>query len=177
MKEGMSLQKEHRAREAAKRMRQADGEDVLEGLITRYGWAIRGCDAAEDGAMPVYAYTVGLARVGIPDLMVVGMPHPMCGGLLNELAAQQVEAAKAGHKTMPGPLVMDGVERKLYLLPIGHDAVAKYAPEVLEAAGAAHWPILQLCWADMAGSFPWEGGFGNSGIEQPVLGTVPGPAH
>jgi hypothetical protein len=173
----MSLQNERRAGKPTKRMRQVDGEDVLEGLISRYGWAIRGCDAADDGAMPVYAYTVGLARVGIPDLMVVGMPHPMCGGLLNELAGQQVEAAKAGEKTIPGPLVMDGVERRLYLVPIAHDAVAKYAPEVLEANGSSRWPILQLVWADMAGALPWEGGFARSGIDQPVLGTVPGQAH
>ncbi len=157
--------------------RQADGMDVMESLINRYGWVIKGNLAADDGSMPVYAYTVGLGRLGISELMVVGMPHPMCGGLLNDMAGQQVAASKAGQKPMPGPVVMDGVERKLYLVAVGREEASKYAPEVLERDSGAPWPILQLCWADLAGDFPWEGGFASGEIEQPVLGSAPGLAH
>ena len=171
------LEKERQSLNAQMRKRQADVEDVIESLIARYGWVVRGGDATDDGVMPVYAYTVGLGRMGIPELMVVGLPHPMCGALLNELAGQHVQEAKAGHKTMPGPLVMDGVERRFYLLPIGHEETALYAPEVLEVGNVSQWPLLQLCWADRSGVFPWESGFAYGGIDQPVLGKTPGVAH
>lgn len=154
-----------------------DGVDVIESLIARYGWVIKGNAAADDGTMPAYAYTVGLGRLGISELMVVGMPHPMCGGLLNELAAQQVAASKAGEKTMPGPLVMEGVERKLYLVAVGYEAAAKYVPEALERESGAPWRLLQLCWADLAGAFPWEPSYESQHIDQPVLGAVPGRPH
>lgn len=159
------------------RERQGDGIDVMESLIARYGWAIKGNPAADDGSMPVYAYTVGLGRMGLSELMVVGMPHPMCGGLLNELAIQQVSAFKAGEHTMPGPVVIDCVERKLYLVAVGRDEAAKYAPEVLERESSAAWPVLQLCWADLEGVFPWEPNYESCRIDQPVLGVAPGLAH
>lgn len=149
---------------------------VLESLIERHGWVICGQDASDDGETPVHAYTLGLSRMGMSELIVVGLPHPICDGLLKELAGEYLAGEGGGVPVLPGPVMVANVARKLYLLPVGSDAVSRFAPEVARRSGTKA-RTLQLCWADAGGLFPWERSFDGGAWEQPVLGEAPAPAQ
>lgn len=151
-------------------------EAVLESLIERHGWVICGQEASDDGETPVHAYTLGLSRMGMDELIVVGLPHPICGGLLKELAGEHLADQDGAAQVLPGPVIVANVVRKLYLLPVDADALSRFAPEVARRGGAKA-RALQLCWADSDGLFPWDRSFDGGPWEQPVLGDAPAPAQ
>lgn len=152
------------------------GEAVLESLIEKHGWVICGQEASDDGETPVHAYTLGLSRMGMAELIVVGLPHPVGGGLLNELAQEQLAKVIRFGKPLPGPVAVENVVRKLYLLQVDRDAMARYAP-LVERLGGQRPRAFQLCWADPSGVFPWDRSFDGGPWEQPVLGDAPAPAQ
>lgn len=52
--------------------------------IDRYGWLVQYVEAGE--GQPSFAYTVGLTGVGLPEVLVVGLPPHMAHALLNRAA-------------------------------------------------------------------------------------------
>jgi len=71
----------------------ATWDDYLEHLrsmVSWHGWAIQGVE--RDGIHPPWAYTVGLTRMGKPELVVTGMPITRAARLLNEMAEHLTHA-------------------------------------------------------------------------------------
>src|ERR1039458_8154788 len=60
-------------------------------LIARFGWWVQGVE--RDRIHPPWAYTVGLAPRGLPELVVTGLPLRRATGLLNGVAAHAVHAS------------------------------------------------------------------------------------
>ena len=136
--------------------------DHLRVLLERHRWIVQGVQ--RERRRPPYAYTVGLAAHGRPELVVTGMPYDRAVGLLN---------------TVAGLVMRDDAPRPGELLPLRGgpliEVVRVAEPGVhLAVAAALNGPqfgALQLVYADDRGRWPWEAGFRGGHGGQPVLGA------
>jgi hypothetical protein len=124
--------------------------------VREHGWAVR--VVYGEGPRPPWAYTVGLAGSGLPELVVTGLPAERAVTLLNESAERLLEAGVAPR---PGERPGRGLEYVEVAEPDAHlvHAVALYG----EGRSA-----VQLVWTDEAGRWPWERAAGGA---QRVLGA------
>ena len=131
----------------------------LSRIVERNGWAVQGVERGR--VQPPWAYTIGLTRHGLPELVVTGMRPTKAAELLNDVAEHCLHAAPP----KPGEVVpMVGgptFEVVKVAQPAGRMIVAT---EILNTKFTA----LQLVHADYRGTWPWETGY--RGV-QPVLGA------
>lgn len=141
----------------------ATTEDYLAELhetMLKHGWAVQ---FVESERMP-FAYTIGLTRYGLPEVLVTGVSPRRSMRMLNTAGRRAVggEPPSAGMQiALPaGPLVeMVEVEHPdLHLI---------FAGPVLGEEVTA----LQAVWADSRGRWPWVAEFNNGRATQPVLGA------
>lgn len=75
-----------------------------EETIKRFGWMIQGVFPTQECRAPGgYAYTIGLSDVGLPEILVFGLPQEVAGYILNDLA----EKMKTGEVKISHGLVLD----------------------------------------------------------------------
>ena len=139
----------------------------LRELLQRHCWIVQGVQRERNRAP--YAYTVGLAAHGRPELVVTGLPYDRAVDLLNGVAEHvlHADAPRAG-EVIPlrgGPVI----EIVRIAEPSVHLSVAA-------AISGPGFTALQLVYADDRGHWPWDAGFRGGRGGQPVLGarTVPG---
>jgi hypothetical protein len=126
---------------------------------------VTGCD---------WAYTVGLHRsFGHPELVLVGLPAPLAGGLV-QIVGEQVATGRtveAGAEWRVGPLRVRGtVVDDVFL---SHGDWFNLGREVMAELGL-RWPsTLQLLWADEDGTFPDDAPPEEWILRQPLLGRRP----
>jgi hypothetical protein len=60
--------------------------DTVMGTIERYGWALQ--YALDDDPERSFAYTVGLHRRGLPEIVVAGLPPEQSWPVLNDVAGR-----------------------------------------------------------------------------------------
>lgn len=70
----------------------------MQDLIAEFGWAIQAVMGDEE-TVP-FCYTVGLASKDLPELAVFGLPAPVAGAILNDLAARAVAGVEFGDGLM-----------------------------------------------------------------------------
>ncbi|HEY3955130.1 MAG TPA: DUF4262 domain-containing protein [Streptosporangiaceae bacterium] len=141
----------------------ADYLDYMRNVMDRCGWAVQGIE--RDGPHPPWAYTVGLTRLGRPELVVTGMSLHRATHLLNDMAAHSLHAdnPKLGEQIelTGGPVIqMIGVAEPTAHLRI---ATEMFGPRIR---------ALQVVHADDRGHWPWERGYRGVRGGQPVLGLV-----
>jgi hypothetical protein len=130
----------------------------LRAKILRCGWAVQ---YVESDRMP-FAYTVGLTRDGLPELLVTDVSPRRAVRLLNGVARGAADPLTIGGQiTIPsGPLVE--------VVEVEHpDAHLYMAVEIFGSDVRA----LQLVWADRRGRWPWAAEFNDGRATQPVLGV------
>lgn len=132
--------------------------DVLRGLALKNGWAVQYVEAE-----PPFAYTIGLADAGLPELLITALPPERSLLLLSSVAdymVRQVEPAPGDTFELPDGSLAEFVEVT--------------APDVHMRWALAfhHGPVraLQIAWRDGAGHSPWCPDFNLGGRRQPVLG-------
>jgi Domain of unknown function (DUF4262) len=142
----------------------ADYLDVIRGKIRGWGWTVQ---YVEDDRVP-YAYTIGLTRHGLPELLMTGISPRRALRLLGGIADSAAEVVwdvdtptPGARLTLPGPTLIEAVEVEH---PDVHmnAAIAIYGSKVRG---------LQLVWADWRGRWPWSPSFNNGRGTQPVLGV------
>jgi hypothetical protein len=132
-------------------------------VMDRCGWAVQGIE--RDGPHPPWAYTVGLTRLGRPELVVTGMSLHRVTHLLNDMAAHALHAdnPKLGERVelTGGPVIqmIQVAEPTAHL----HIATEIFGPRI---------QALQVVHADDRGHWPWECGYRGVRGGQPVLGLV-----
>ncbi len=142
----------------------ADYLEVLRRAARETGWAVQYVETD-----PPFAYTVGLADAGLPELLITGLPPEPSLDLLNAAAHYMV------HETEPVPGDT---------MSFGEDVVAEFvevrAPDVHMGWAAAYHggPVrgMQVAWRDHDGHSPWCPDFNLGGPRQPVLG-IRGPTE
>ncbi len=138
--------------------------EKLHRLVEKLGWIVQ---FVEDQRTP-YAYTVGLHKRGLPELLVTGLPP----GAANYMLRSVGEYLVSGGKPVPGERILIGDELLLDVVQVEHPdahmnvAVAFYGPGLR---------ALQLVWPDDRGHRPWCAEFSNGPERQPVLGVRVAP--
>ena len=141
----------------------ADYLDYMRSVMDRCGWVVQGIE--RDGPRPPWAYTVGLTRLGRPELLVTGMSLHRATHLLNDMAAHALHAdnPKLGERVelTDGPVIqmIQVAEPTAHLLI----AAEVFGPRIR---------ALQVVHADDRGHWPWECGYHGIRGGQPVLGLV-----
>lgn len=143
--------------------------EYLAGEIEKYGWIVQSVEA--DEVRVNWAYTVGLTRAGLPELVVTGLPGGVAAGLLNDFAAH------LGHSDdtpMPGErITFENGGPSIELVELAEPSV-----HLLMAVGLYGKKIraVQLVYADDEGRLPWERSYNGGHGGQPVLGSrAPAP--
>jgi hypothetical protein len=139
-----------------------DYVEHLRDVLERHCWVVQGVQ--RERQRPAYAYTIGLAAHGRPELAVTGLPYDRAAALLNSAARHvlNTDALRPGEQVAlrGGPVT---------------EIVRIAEPGVhLPAAAAVNGPgfmALQLVYADERGHWPWESSFRRGGGGQPVLGV------
>lgn len=131
-----------------------DGPEVfwadLEQRIKTYGVAILGTATETPHGELSLSYTIGLSDLGLPEILVFGLPMQAAHVILNAAVSRLKE----------GNLPLDVPVTELANLPTCFRAVAPTAaaPYIIQANNRAgrELPALQLVWPDTRGRFPWE---------------------
>ena len=141
---------------------QADYLDQIRELMARFGWAVQG--VSRDRLHPPWAYTVGLTRLGLPELAITGMPLRRATRLLNEVAAHALHA----DPPQPGEQVQltDGP-----LIEFVHVSQPSVHLNIAEAIFGPVIRAIQVVHADDRGHWPWDVGYRGVQGGQPVLGV------
>jgi Domain of unknown function (DUF4262) len=141
-------------------------ETVREG-ITRHGWMLQAVFPTDAGDGPPFVYTVGLAALGHPELIVYGLPHDTGGVILNELGRRVRDGRRLAH----GERLDDVVEG----FQVEVLAVADNQP--LGVARRLYGPgvrALQIVYPDAGNLWPWEEGCDRVVASLPLLGRRAG---
>lgn len=136
--------------------------NLVRQTIAKHGVMLQGVGAGEDG--PQFVYTVGLIERAHPEVLVFGLPFPIAGSVLNEVAARvrngfHFEAGAFVHGLIEGyPMQFRTIDDSSTHLTVANALYRDATQEPVEA--------LQLHWPSTDGRWPWEDG----GPEVPVLG-------
>ncbi|MGW4096512.1 DUF4262 domain-containing protein [Mycobacterium sp. NPDC004974] len=135
--------------------------DILRDIIKDHGWAVQ---FVENDKRP-YAYTVGLHDMGLPELLITGMPAQASARVLNSLAHQITED---GTFLQPAMHIDYQDEFLFEVVEVEHpDVHLKFAVELCSPRIRA----FQLVWTDDRGRWPWDRGWSHGRCRQPVLGV------
>ena len=124
----------------------------LEDRIAAAGWVVLTIRAEK--TRPPYSYSMGLGRQGLPDLIMVGVAEIAGKDCIGELARMLLEG-----KQLPLNEPIEGVlpAISLILRPVP-PAIARDWLLLSSEGAPAGWTVLQVCWPDPEGKFPWEPG-------------------
>ncbi|MGQ7295703.1 DUF4262 domain-containing protein [Quadrisphaera sp. KR29] len=117
-------------------------------LIDEQGWSVVSVGGGRR-ALP-FSHTVGLTRLGHPELLVSGRGHAEARYLLDVLGDEVL----AGHRFHVGDALRRDPWPPLRLLRVtSPDALV-----VAQAVAGADTPVpaLQVVWCDEAGRWPWD---------------------
>jgi len=139
--------------------------DVLRARMLKHGWAGQ---YVEDRRMP-YAYSIGLTRSELPELLITGVSPPRALRMLNA----------AVHRALSGTALTPGSQFALGAGPLV-EVVEVEQPDAHMGAAVAFFGddlrAVQLVWADRRGRWPWTAEFCDGAGRQPVLGVRVKPA-
>lgn len=139
-------------------------------LMDEFGWALQ--FVTDTGPRPPWAYTVGLTRRGLPELVITGLPPTAAGGFLNDHACF---LAHQGRRLDPGMIRRLDTGRRLEVVELAHPDL--HLTTVRDLFPGEPLRALQLVWGDDRGRWPWEAGFRGVQGAQPVLGPRAVPSR
>lgn len=153
-------------------------------LIERRGWALQGVVGDPYPGQVDVTYTVGNTTVGLPELLVIGIPTGLGGHLLDHLT----EVLRAGAldprpgAVVPGPLVGLDPPGTLRLGQVAgrwaiHYGVIAYEHHLANGGHPEDVAFLQVVLPDHAGRFHGEPGYDALGVDthQPDLSEPGSP--
>ncbi|MBK8101500.1 MAG: DUF4262 domain-containing protein [Planctomycetes bacterium] len=150
----------------------AEGEAVRTALadIAEQGLHIH--HVAETDAVPEHAFTVGMwQNWRHPEVIAFGLPAEVLHALF-ELIADEVDS---GRRLVSGQKYDDFLSGYPILIrAVPKAQVARYLPLACRVNGDAEFEVLQVCWPDRRGRWPWEEGAHESVRQlQPILERLP----
>ncbi|MBV8861715.1 MAG: DUF4262 domain-containing protein [Mycobacterium sp.] len=138
----------------------ADYLAVMREKMLKCGWAVQ---YVESDRRP-FAYTIGLTRDELPELLVTGLSPPHALELLNDVARHILRNGPPE----PGALIVSPDGDTAEVVEVEHpDAHLYFAVAMFDTEVKA----LQLVWADGRGRLPWDADFNEGRGGQPVLGV------
>lgn len=139
----------------------------LEAMIAEQGFAVS--VVAPSFEREGWAYTVGLHRSGLPELIVIGgLPTHEQYGVLHELAMRAGRGKRYGPGERLGSVLVGYDAAFIEVMDTGSDWF-----EVVNEVQSGY-RALQLVWPDHGHRFPWDDGYDLPPDCQPLLGLPPG---
>jgi hypothetical protein len=142
--------------------------DTISEMIDRYGVMVQWVGAGAD--TPAFAYTVGLAKLDHPELIIFGLSPQTAQGVLNSMGLAVVAKTRRW-----GPGRSDDVfggAMPAMLVEVRDSADYLLAANSMFAIpGQGPVPALQVLYPDAAGLWPWQEG--STVADEPVLGPAP----
>ena len=140
--------------------------------IADRGWALQAVEGQPEDEYPDWCYTVGLTELGVPELVVFGLPSQTAGPLLNALG----DRVAGGLRLQEGEVIdFDQWTHRVLVLPLPNAAqILHTAVDYYESLPGRPGPAVrawQLVWDDLAGRFPWEPEYEPPGWLQPMPGA------
>lgn len=121
--------------------------------VAEYGWMAQGVIANEN--QPGWLYTIGLAAVGHPEIIIVGLPPKVAHSLLAQMADEILSNQK---RFEPGPeysgYLADGF--KVTFLDVADVGEGDWFNIAHSYYGDHDFEALQMVWPDKEGHFPWD---------------------
>jgi len=139
--------------------------------LERAGWTVAAVTGDVTGND--WAYTVGLDHThGHPELLLVGLPAPLAGAVVETVAEWVATGAKLplGAELTVGPLRLRSVA--VDDLFLAHGDWFNLGREVMAEFGRRWHATVQLLWADDRGPFPVVGAHPGHLRRQPVLAAA-----
>jgi hypothetical protein len=138
--------------------------EEMEAIIARVGWMVTAVFGSE--GEPEFAYTVGLAAKGWPELIVFGLPPQTAMAVLNILA-ERLTDGKTVVRDEPLDYVLEGATVTVI------DADRTKADKYMHAARNRdeQYRAAQVVWPDPQHRMPWDEGY-DKRYAQLVLRTV-----
>lgn len=122
-------------------------------LIAVHGRAVLGVFPTEDSRDPIndsFAYTIGNAAKGLPELLVVGMFNDAAMWLLNRVSEEMERGFREG------PLDLGGA-RCVHVLPASEEAKAVHTIQATNYWRSERgYDLAQVVIPDLEGRFPWD---------------------
>jgi hypothetical protein len=144
-------------------------EDQLNEIIKRVGYAVMmGAHVTPQGFQVPLCYTVGLAEQGLPEIVMLGMPHELARQSINN-AVNLMQDDKLKCSVRQAKVLTSAI----YPIPL----TPEYSGLLVLANQRARQqvPAIQLVYADEAGRYPWEQNFNpQMRLIQPLLYVAPG---
>jgi hypothetical protein len=129
----------------------------LGNLIRRHGWhSLCVIPDADEPDVP-WEYTIGLTEIGLPELILFGMPyrqsHPVLHG-----AVEQMQAHGRPADDWRSQGVILGFEVSFRALPAF--VLTEFACQAAYYYEGSPYTVdvMQVVWPDKAGLFPWDAG-------------------
>jgi hypothetical protein len=142
--------------------------EKIKALIAQHGWTVLSFEKGK--AFPQYSYTVGLARKGVPELIMLGLDADTSRAALNRLAQKLI----AGDQVANGDR-LDQIISVYAVVPreLSSAIAAKHMKFAKLFAQNQPWKALQVYWPDPSGIFPWEADYDKTWLKlQPNLGSL-----
>jgi hypothetical protein len=133
--------------------------------IRRHGRTIVAVFSRHDDPLPFgFAYTIGNAARGLPELLVIGTTD---AGFLNLLSQKMIDAGAAFDN---GQIVLiPGARAPVKVIAASAVARDEYAIQAGQYFGTESYPIMLVLIPDRAGKFPGEAGCAAPFSTIPVL--------
>ena len=135
-------------------------------MIDKHGWMVQAVFGSKE--QPGFAYTVGLAAKGFPELIIFSMPPEAARTTLNHLAHRLTTGETIPLNTRL-TCIFDGADAQL--IEASRELTDNFMYQALYRD--PNYRALQLVWTDPARLFPWEEGYGQKFVFlQPLLRHV-----
>lgn len=140
--------------------------------VRRLGWVVNGvsdicehCEAAGETPESAFAYTVGLALHGSPELAVYGLACTPAYAVLTEMVALLAVEDWKHLVDDREEILLDALDVPVRLVEMVDTLDLMHARAVFPDV-----PALQVVWTDERLHFPWEEGYTLLDDRQPVHG-------
>ena len=129
--------------------------DQILAAVEERGWVLT--HVLGTATTPPYSYTIGLSKVGKPDLVMKGIGSQYSDQILSAIASRIHSGSLTGfdgervEKASSSPLILKSVPHAMKDFYLGALRFAQ--------ANQLTLSILQVAWPDESGKFQWEDGF------------------
>lgn len=136
----------------------------IEKRVEKEGWLVIGVPG--EGVEHSLSYTVGLTKMGLPEILVSGLPVQVAQVILNHLAHLSIFNGRFEN----GQRVTDVANMPVVILDCVLPAPANMVFQVYGTADSIQ--IQQMIYPDEQERFPWDEGY-HMEPDPPVYGVLP----
>lgn len=127
------------------------------GIVEQHGWAVQSVFADAERGIPEFSYTIGMAKRGLPEIMIFAVEPRMAQFMLNDAAQKLVDGELKPEEGALVPELANVPLRVKTLSETQFEAFGNMARLHGEISGVPVTSIL-LQFPDQAGLFPGEPG-------------------